>query len=525
MKGRRIRNFAIPLLVVIAVGVWAMPALAQMTSTGLDCSQIGPMNLLKQDNMRAGATLVECGIIPGGSGANATGDAVEGLPDGPPNVQVSNRSCTNAQSCTKSESFVWASTKDNGMTVVTNYNDHNGANYSGVSYSLDGGQTFTQILPPPFATGHGENFGDPIVVYNAKLDKWFAGDLVTGCGGQGIGLWTSPDGVTWSVGACAHNGSSDDRESFWVDNEPTSQVYGRMYISWNDFAVGGGALSVIHSDDGVTWTAPTRINGGFIRDVQVTGTPPGVLKSNNIVANTPKSTVFVASMDEGGGGFATRQNIIYRSTDGGLSWTNSNTGPRFAAAGDVSCGYFVAVAPIWRHMGWGEPGVGPSNVVHYVYAGAGTNGDHGDIFYVRSTDNGMTWSAPIQLNEDADAQFKTEWMPSLSVNQSGKVTVSWYDRSQATTACNVATDPGCSYNRYVRQSADNGKTWQPSFAVSTVLIDQPQQQDTGVQSCYAGDYDYNTALHGTAYITWTDGRVSVGGIHVQNVEFAEVPEP
>ena len=50
--------------------------------------------------------------------------------------------------------------------------------------------------------------------------------------------------------------------------------------------------------------------------------------------------------------------------------------------------------------------------------------------------------------------------------------------------------------------------------------------------CYAGDYDYNTALSaadssgkGTAYITWTDGRRSVGGVHVQDVDFAEVPEP
>ena len=29
----------------------------------------------------------------------------------------------------------------------------------------------------------------------------------------------------------------------------------------------------------------------------------------------------------------------------------------------------------------------------------------------------------------------------------------------------------------------------------------------------------------TAYVTWTDGRVAVGGVQVQNVEFAPVPEP
>src|SRR2546425_294210 len=113
-----------------------------------------------------------------------------------------------------------------------------GADCSRVSVSTDGGVTFTRLNPSPFTNGHGTNYGDPIVVYNARLVKWFAGDLATGCGGQGIGLWTSLDGLTWRKGKCAHNGSSDDRESMWVDNNPTSPFYGRMYISWNDFAAG-----------------------------------------------------------------------------------------------------------------------------------------------------------------------------------------------------------------------------------------------------------------------------------------------
>jgi hypothetical protein len=40
----------------------------------------------------------------------------------------------------------------------------------------------------------------------------------------------------WTPGACAHDGRFDDRESMWVDNNPSSPHYGRMYISWNDFA-------------------------------------------------------------------------------------------------------------------------------------------------------------------------------------------------------------------------------------------------------------------------------------------------
>ncbi len=495
----------------------AVPAVAQLTSTGLSCQQIQSQNLVKQDNMRAGLTLIECGVVKGGSPLLGTAQEENEVP-APPNVLASNRNCTSYTSCTKSENMVFS----HGSTVVVNFNDHNGNNYSGAAYSTNGGATFTQPATSPFATGHGTNYGDPIVVYNVKLGKWYAGDLVTGCGGQGIGLWESTDGINWTVGSCAHNGSSDDRESMWVDNNPASAGYGRMYISFNDFAVGGGALKVQVTTDGTTWTSKT-LTTSFIRDVQVTGTPVVPL-SKSIFPNTPYSTVFVATMDEGSGGTSSRQNVIYRSTDGGTSWNPSTLGPRFTPVGDVSCGYFYAVAPIWRHMGWGEPAVGPGNIVHYVYAGAGTGTDHGNIFYTRSTDNGVTWSSPIKLNTDPDAQYHTQWMPSLSAVSPGKITASWYDRRSVSTACNVATDAGCKYERYARQSTDNGVTWGPDFPVSDGVIPQPEQADPGVQSCYAGDYDYDTAVGNAAFVTWTDGRRNVGGHQVQDVMFVSVPQ-
>jgi hypothetical protein len=529
---RILRYFALPVLLLAAFAVQSSPANAQMTSLGVDCSQINARSLMMQDNMRAGRILIECGIVQGGK---PTEGVVTHKPTVPPNIRVSSGSdCNSSADVCGSESMVAASTADKGKIVVVNYNANydDQASYSGTSYSTNGGATFTEIQPSPFNTGHGTNFGDPLVVFNSKLGEFFGGDLVSGadCGDEGIGLWTSKNGKTWTTGSCAHVGEADDRPSMWADNEPTSGTYGRMYISYNDYTTtcgAGGCLFVTYSDNGKSWSTPKQLNTTtFLRDVQITGSPRGAALGGK------DSNVFLASMDEGGGGNATRQNLMFISSNGGKTWKQVTMGARFNPVGDQSCGYFYQVNPIIRHMGWGEPAVGPDGVVHYDYAGAGTNGDHGDIFYTRSTNNGKTWSKPIKLNTDKDAPNKTQWMPSLSATSDGNVTASWYDRRKATSSCTNVGDPGCNYERVGRQSSTNGASWNAEITLSTALITQPSQDDPNVVSCYAGDYDYNTALNaadtgatGTAYVTWTDGRHKISSVPVQSVDFAEVPEP
>lgn len=521
--------WALPALLLVACIVAPGFAQAQQTTTGIPCSEIASRHLLMQDNLGAGLTLIECGVVQGGGGDRGHGGE-EDLPPQPPNVQVSNRTCTSGAACTHSESMVMHSLRVGDNTVVVNYNDDtngNGSNYSGTSFSTDGGATFTEIIPAPFASGHGLNVGDPLVVYNQKLGMWFAGDLAEGCGGFGLGMWKSPDGQNWTAAACAHNGDDDDRPSIWVDNNPFSTKYGRMYVSFNNFEVDGGAIFVTHSDDGNTWSTPSQLTTTFERDVQLTGAPPGPPAPNA----TYTSAVFLAAMDEGGGGLSTRQNIMFHSYDGGVTWTEVMVGSRFNPPGDGTCGYFALMNPIWRHMGWGQPAVGPNGVVHYDYAAKGSLST-GDIMYTRSTDLGQTWSTPVLLNDPETNQYQSHWMPSLSVNyspgaftQPQDVTASWYDRRQATSACNNVGDAGCNYQRYGVQSSDNGQTWGSNIEISNVIINQPAQEDPYIQSCYAGDYDYSTALNGNAYITWTDGRVAVGGVQVQNVFFAAQAEP
>jgi hypothetical protein len=475
-----------------------------ITVLGVECARVNELGIDKQENLRASLIRVGCGLEAGGDPdlfpANA-GERPSAIDDA--NVNT----ITGAEifpKVTQSESMVWAT--PDSSTIVVNYNDSeaSGGNYSGVSVSVDSGATFTRLRPSPFATGHGTNYGDPIVVYNVALGMWFAGDLATGCGGQGIGLWTSRDGLTWATGACAHNSRSDDRESMWVDNNRNSPYFGRMYVSVNDFA-SGQRIYVSYSDNGTTWSPAVQVSATFIRNIQLTGSPDD-------------GTVFVAGMDEGTGGLDNRQNIIYRSTDGGVSWTRIDIGARFAPPGVTGCGYFAMIPPLWRHMGWGQPGVGPGGVVHYAYAGRGINaGDIGDIYYTRSRDNGSTWSTPIILNTDAaGGGNRAQWMPSLSVTPDGKVQVTWYDRRNSSN--------GVNYEYWGIQSPDNGDSWGGDVPISDTLIAQPEQPDSSMVGCYAGDYNYQYSNDTTTFITWTDGRNPVSGHFQQDVYFSSVQQ-
>src|SRR5207237_3797671 len=97
---------------------------------------------------------------------------------------------------TQSETYTLAN-PDNPNQIVVTYNDSRtaSANYSGASYSSDGGATFTRLNPAPFASGHGTNFGDPVVLYNRPNATCHAIFLATGCAtsNDGLGDWKYSD--------------------------------------------------------------------------------------------------------------------------------------------------------------------------------------------------------------------------------------------------------------------------------------------------------------------------------------------
>src|SRR5882724_10158950 len=495
-----------------------------LVPVGFDCSRIYELGIDKQENFRAGAIMIACGEVPGATtSATSTlgpiGRFIKNLllplayGAGDKNLITGTETSPNI---TQSETYT-AANPDNPNHILVAYNDSRGRNaspinISGASVSTDGGTTFTRLTNASGQSPFSGTEGDPVVLYNKPTGTWFTVWLDTGCGAQGLGGYRSttpwdPSAASWTH-FCIHTNSQDDRESGWVDENSSSPFANRMYVSWNDFNVGGGALFVTYSsDNGTTWHAPISVSPTFVRDVQITG-------------DKVTGDVYIAAMNENGGnGNFNRNNLIYRSTDGGNTWTNTYTGPTFTGAHRTNSGYFACMynsPAYWRHMGWGEP-TAYNHIVGLVYAASNSgNGDPGDVFYIRSTNSGVTFGAPVQLNTDTDPT-KAQWQPNLSVSEAGTLLATWYDETPRVAAsCQPSSPSTPCYRMYSRKSNDNGATWLPPDTLSDVDSPLPLQPDPGIQPLYVGDYDYGSAILTKHVTSWADGRNPINGASQQD---------
>ena len=239
------------------------------------------------------------------------------------------------------------------------------------------------------------------------------------------------------------------------------------------------ALVVARSTNrGETFGAPVEVSAPGEAGVGQTGRP-GV---------GPDGTLYIPW--RGGGFFAPVGALrVARSTDGGNTWSQKTLAQLRGLKQPIEMAVHQA-----------------TGAVYMVYQ-ANVLGDN-DVFLVRSTDRGATWSDPIRVNDDPRGNGVGQITPSVSVAPGGRVDVTWndqrhrYPQAGPTAHGLPAAVPG--EDVYYAYSTDGGQ----SFSRNRRLTDRTINRDVGVRIELAANYPPRSVPLGRnrILVAWGDSR-------------------
>ena len=263
---------------------------------------------------------------------------------------------------------------------------------------------------------------------------------------------------------------------------------------------------------------PTAARPGARSSLSATRSrPPGYQQSSQPrVASNGWIYVGYQEYNDQTGCAAGVRNEVARSTDGGATWTvppteSSRAGRVRAQAGrGIFC--INAGGASFRSRSHPIMGISPTDPSHVymVYSGGdlesaytcgGSTGFHSDTLFRRSTDGGVTWTAPAKIN--TDPQGKDQYYPWMSVLPNGQIWVGWNDRRD--DANNFLS------KWYQAHSNDEGTTWLDinNAPGNDVVADVQTQPST-----FIGDYHgLGASGNGVGNVLgmWFDSRNSSAG--------------
>ena len=299
-------------------------------------------------------------------------------------------------------------------------------------------------------------------------------------------------------------------EVFWIDELP---FLGAPTLET--------VIELVYSEDGgLNWSAPiavsprvTYLPGG---DVAL-GAGQRVLRivqgSRPVVA--PDGTLYVTWLDttQDGPFEGLAEIYVSRSEDRGKTFTNPVRAAFFLETG------FLTQTSFFRFWGTVFPRIamGPGEEVYVVYTGVPHDNpdDDGDIFIVRSTDQGQNWSRAVRINDDGTG--RVQFFPEIDVGPDGTLHAMWGDMRDDAF--------GTSYHIYYASSEDGGETWSPNSRVS----DFPSNPNVGFpRGLFIGDYFGLKAVEDDVYMVWADTRLGEFGPPNQKIAFARqrlMPNP
>jgi hypothetical protein len=378
-----------------------------------------------------------------------------------------------------------------------------GANGLLASYSVDGGNTWIQpplSAQPPFSRCAGgtpanggdlERATDPWVTFGPDGDAYFFSLSINDSNvDHALLVSKSIDGgKTWGpiTTLLRENDANvfNDKNSMTADYTDANNVYavwGRLVFptekasataALRAAAFKGPVAFTRTTDDGATWE-PVRLIYDPGRNDQTIGNQIAVLPDGDLV------NVFNEIRNDNKHKRRGFNVALIRSSDQGVTWSGPTYVSQLGTVGvsDPRDGAPVRTGDIIPEVASDER-QGTDNIYLVWQDARFTGGLRDQVAFSRSTNGGITWSAPVVVSANLATQAFT---PSVDVADDGTIAITYYDFSADTVA-----SPTLDTQYWVTKSTDGGLTWSAREEITDGPFDM--RSAPFANGFFTGDYE------------------------------------
>jgi hypothetical protein len=301
-------------------------------------------------------------------------------------------------------------------------------------------------------------------VYAAWLNTFDPGTVLSKSYDHGH-TWTTP--VTMNGGL-----TYNDKPILAIS--PSGQD---VYLAFNDKA---DAYAVASHDYGATFSAPVKTNADDFEYLAYGGTV------------APNGNVYFGETGEAKDALGPEPVAVVSSTDGGRTWSTRvlDTSQEAPPCSFKGCyrDFFSSQATVAADS---------SGRLYFAYL-LNTVPDAPKRLYVRTSTDGVTWSARSVVNADGDSN-----MPSIATGSAaGDVRLVWQDNRNGANA----------WNTWYARTTNSGRTWSPDVRLSNLGTGAPYKSAAGYTFPF-GDY-LGLAVDpaGTNFVIWGEANgIYTGG--------------